>query len=80
MNRKVFRSGNSLVVSLPPDILDRLHLIDGSEVNVVLSETEDAILLRPVGSTIAGISPEYAARVESFIEAYRPALESLSQR
>lgn len=80
MNRKVFRSGNSLVVSLPPDILDRLHLVDGSEVDVVLAESEDAILLKPVGFTIAEISPEYAARVESFIEAYRPALESLSQR
>ncbi len=80
MNRKVFRSGNSLVVSLPPDILDRLRISDGSEVDIVLAETEDAILLKPVSSAIAEISPEYSARVEAFIEAYRPALESLSRR
>jgi len=80
MNRKVFRSGNSLVVSLPPDILDRLHLADGSEVSIVLADSEDAMLLMPVRESLAGISPEYAARVESFIETYRPALESLSQR
>ena len=36
MLRKVFKTGNSVVVSLPKDIIDYLHIYEGTEVNVEL--------------------------------------------
>jgi len=78
MIRSVFKSGNSLVVALPGQLLDELALKDGSEVNVVLSESGSTIEISPVEKMM--ISPDFARKVDEFIQAYRPALESLSQR
>jgi antitoxin component of MazEF toxin-antitoxin module len=78
MIRSVFKSGNSLVVALPGQLLDELALKDGSEVDVVLSESGSTIEISPVEKMM--ISPDFARKVDEFIQAYRPALESLSQR
>ena len=34
MVRKIFKTGNSMVVSLPREMLDALHLSEGEEVSV----------------------------------------------
>ena len=78
MIRSVFKSGNSLVIALPGQLLDELHLKDGSEVDVALSKNGSSIEISPVEKPL--ISPDFARKVDEFIEAYRPALESLSQR
>jgi antitoxin component of MazEF toxin-antitoxin module len=78
MIRSVFKSGNSLVVALPGQLLDELQLKEGSEVDVALSERGGAIEISPVEKPV--ISPDFAKRVDEFIQAYRPALEALSQR
>ena len=78
MIRSVFKSGNSLVIALPGRLLDELHLKDGSEVDVALSKNGSSIEISPVEKPL--ISPDFARKVDEFIEAYRPALESLSQR
>jgi len=41
MVRKIFRLGNSLVVSLPKDILDMLGLDEGAEVSVEIEGSSD---------------------------------------
>lgn len=78
MIRSVFKSGNSLVVALPGQLLDELHLKDGSEVDVALSECGGSIQISPVEKLV--ISPDFAQKVDEFIQAYRPALESLAHR
>jgi antitoxin component of MazEF toxin-antitoxin module len=80
LNCKLFRSGSSLVVSLPAEILDALNLTEGSEVDIALASSRDAIVVSPTLRPIGEVSPEFDARVNAFIEAYRPALEALSQR
>ena len=79
MKRRIFRSGNSMVLSLPPEILHQLQVEDGSEIEISLSEAGNSVVLTPVTS-VPVISPDYADRVESFINAYRPALDALSQK
>ena len=81
MVRKVFKSGNSLVVALPPEALTRLALVEGSEVEVSLDTEGHGLRLTPVAPAVGGgITPEYAQQVADFIAAYRPALEELARR
>jgi len=81
MHRKVFKTGNSLVVSLPKDLLDPLEMRDGTEVSVELDRKNHQILIRPTEmSFTAGLSEEFARQVSEFIEEYKPALDALAQK
>jgi antitoxin component of MazEF toxin-antitoxin module len=43
MLRKIFRTGNSIVVSIPKDILDQLELSEGEDVSVELDMQQNGI-------------------------------------
>ena len=79
MLRKVFKTGNSLVVSLPKDLLDPLGVHDGTNVSVELDHENQQILIKPVDLPVAGaITSDFAQQVDEFIQQYRPALERLA--
>lgn len=82
MLRKVFKTGNSGVVSLPKDALDYLGLVEGVEVAVDLDRDKRQIVITPVEkpSAIAGVDETFARQVAEFIEQYRPALEALAKK
>ena len=81
MYRKVFKTGNSLVVSLPKDLLESLGIKNGTEVSVVLDRKNRQILIRPIERPLEGdLSQEFARQVNEFIDQYRLALESLSKK
>jgi putative addiction module antidote len=80
MVQKIFRSGNSLVVSLPKDILDMLGLDEGAEVSVEIDREQRRIIITPAGLALPGVNEEFARQVTEFIEQYRPALEALARR
>lgn len=79
MVRKVFRAGNSLVVSLPKESVQLLGLQEGSEVSVELMAEQKEIVIKPVEMPLAEIDEEFAQQVAEFIEQYRPALEALAR-
>lgn len=79
MVRKVFKSGNSIVVSLPKEISDALQLREGSEVLIELDDVQHQIRITPVQLTVDGVDAAFAKQVAEFIEAYRPALEALAR-
>jgi antitoxin MazE len=80
MSRKVFKTGNSTVVSLPKDVLDALQIQDGSQVDIFLDEPNHQIIIRPIEELpIAGVDVEFARQVSEFISLYRPALEELAK-
>ena len=79
MVRKIFRTGNSLVVSLPKQALESLGLGEGSEVNVTVLPAGGCIIIEPVSSQLAGIEVVFAQQINDFIEQYRPALEALAK-
>ena len=80
MSRKVFKTGNSTVVSLPKDVLDALQIQDGSQVDVFLDEPNRQIIIRPTEELqIAGVDVDFARQVSEFISLYRPALEELAK-
>lgn len=77
MLRKIFKTGNSMVVSLPREILEPLGVSEGSEVSVALEDSK--IVIRPMQQTVPGVDEEFARQLAEFIEEYRPALESLAK-
>ncbi|HMN28237.1 MAG TPA: hypothetical protein PKE45_08785 [Caldilineaceae bacterium] len=79
MIRKIFRAGNSVVLALPKEMLETLHLDEGAEVSVELDAAHGQIVIAPVTAPINGVDPAFAAQVADFIDRYRPALKALAQ-
>ncbi len=79
MQRKVFRTGNSLVVSLPKNALDFLGIAEGSEVSVELDREQQRLTITPFQPDISAIGEDFAQQVSEFIERYRPALQALAR-
>ncbi len=82
MLRKIFKTGNSTVISIPKESLDYLHLQEGAEVSVELDREHHRIVIQPVKTTLseAGVDEAFARQVDAFIEQYRPALEALAKK
>ena len=79
MAREIFKTGNSMVVSLSKEMLDALQLTEGSEVTLVLNQAQGQIIMTPTLPTADGVDALFARQVADFIEEYRPALEALAQ-
>ena len=81
MLRKVFKTGTSVVVSIPKDALEYLDLSEGADVSVDLDRENRRIMITPIERPLAnsGVDEDYARQVSEFIEQYRPALEALSK-
>lgn len=81
MLRKLFRTGNSVVVSLPREALEYLDIQEGTEVEVSLDRENRQVILKSVEmpSAIPGVDEKFAHQVAEFIEEYRSALEALSR-
>ena len=71
MVRKVFKSGNSLVVTLPPEVRD-LGIAEDSEVDVVVEDGR--IVIRPSRA----ISRELLEWTDAFVERNRELLKRLA--
>lgn len=82
MQRKICAIGNSRGVSLPPDLLEKLHLAVGSEVNIELDDAQSKIIIEPVRTKKypKGIDQRFVSQVNDFIERYRPALDELAKK
>ena len=82
MLRKVFKTGNSVVISLPKDALEYLGLEEGTDVSVDLDREKRQIIITRVEMPLAtaGVDETFARQVAEFIEQYRPALENLAQK
>jgi putative addiction module antidote len=81
MQRKIFKTGNSLVVSLPKDAIEEMKLSEGTVVNVYYDRVTSKLIVEPVDTdqAVEGIDEEFAQQVSEFIEQYRPALDELAK-
>ncbi len=81
MIRRLFKTGNSIVLSLPKEVLDDLGIKDGESVNLELDRELHRVIITPVEKpiAIAGVNEDFAHQVDEFIEKYRPALEELAK-
>lgn len=81
MIRRLFKTGNSIVLSLPKEVLDDLGIKDGESVNLELDHQQHRVIITPVEKPIeiAGVDEAFARQVHVFIEQYREALEELAK-
>jgi antitoxin MazE len=81
MIRRLFKTGNSIVLSLPKELLKSLDLSDGKNISLELDREQRRIIITPVEGpvAIAGVDEEFARQVNDFINLYRPALEELAK-
>ena len=81
MLRKVFRTGNSVVISLPREALEYLDIHEGAEIELNIDRENRQVILKPVEAPLAisGVDEKFARQVAEFIEQYRPALEELAK-
>jgi len=79
MPRKIFRTGNSTVVSLPADVLAQVGLALGDAVSIVADPEQRQIIITPVEASLPDVRSDLLERVDRFIEQYRPALEQLAE-
>ena len=82
MQRKICTIGNSRGVSLPSELLEKLYLSIGSEVEVKLDTDQERIVIEPVRKDKhpKGMDKRFISQVNDFIEKYRPALEELAKK
>jgi antitoxin component of MazEF toxin-antitoxin module len=82
MTRKVCAIGNSRGVSIPAEILDKLDLAVGAEVDVRLDKAASKIVIEPVRKKKypEGITKEFVSQVNDFIAKYEPALKELAKK
>ena len=79
MLRKICPIGNSQGISIPKDMLEKLSLEVGSQVDVKLDEKRKKILIEAkTGEPEHGLDTEFASQVNEFIKRYKPALKALA--
>jgi antitoxin MazE len=81
MIRRLFKTGNSTVISLPKEVLDDLGIKDGESVELELDREKRQIIISPVEKSIAiaGVNEEFAHQVDEFIQQYRQVLHDLAK-
>jgi antitoxin MazE len=81
MLRHLFKTGNSVVLSIPKEILNSLGLADGANVSLTLDREQHRLIITPAEKSMqaAGVDEKFAHQVNEFIEEYRPALEELAK-
>lgn len=81
MIRRLFKTGNSIVLSLPREVLEDLGVGNGQDVNLELDRDGQRLIISPAEKpkVIAGIDNDFARQVNEFIEQYQPALDELAK-
>ncbi|MEW6183293.1 MAG: AbrB/MazE/SpoVT family DNA-binding domain-containing protein [Bacillota bacterium] len=76
--RKIFRAGNSFVISLPQKILQEMKLEEGSQVALTVNAGKREIVIKPVVNTaMTQITGDFARQVEAFLDEYAGVLKDL---
>ncbi len=77
--RKVFRAGNSSVVSLPFEMLKALGIKDGSHVSVELNRERRELILKLVVVKSGSVSIDFVRLVDKLLIDYDFALRRLNK-
>lgn len=77
--RKIFKAGNSIVVSLPAGMLKALNVREGDHVAVNVDREQREIVLRPVViQKKSSVSVDFVRLVDKLIVDYEYALRRLA--
>ncbi len=82
MRRKICAIGNSYGISIPKEVIEKLQLTLGTQVEIKVDEKAKKIILEPfVHQSIQdSVDKEFVSQVNDFIERYKPALKALANK
>ena len=76
--QKLYKNGNSIVVSIPREYLKEYNMRDGTEVIV---ENKEGVLINPKKRRdIASVDSKFARMVDEFINDHEDVLAELAKR
>ncbi len=81
MIRHLFKTGNSIVLSIPKEVLDDLGVKNGEDVNLEFDQENRRLIITRIkkADELPGVDQNFANQVSEFIEQYRPALNELAK-
>lgn len=77
--RKIFKAGNSCVVSLPLDMIKGLGLGEGSHVSIEVNREQRELILKPVVVKKNTMPIEFVRLVDKLLLDYEHTLRGLSK-
>ena len=77
--RKIFKAGNSFVVSLPMEMLKTLNLRDGSHVAVEINREKRELILKPVVVKKTNMSLDFVRVVDKLLLDYDYVIRRLAK-
>jgi antitoxin component of MazEF toxin-antitoxin module len=77
--RKIFKAGNSCVVSLPANMLKTLGLRDGSHVSVEVNRENRELILKPVVVKKSDMSIDFVRLVDKLLVDYDYTIRRLTE-
>lgn len=82
MRRKICTIGNSYGISIPKEVIEKLRLTLGTQVEITVDEKAKKIILEPSVHQFFQdiVNKEFVAQVNGFIERYKPALKALAKK
>ncbi len=78
--RKITRIGNSLGVTLTKDVLQKLHLAWGDDVEIFIKENTGEMTLRKAVFAPQGLDPKFFETLAANVEHYRQTINGLKDR
>ncbi len=82
MYRKICSIGNSRGITIPGDMLEKLDLSVGSDVDIRLDESSSRIVIEPLRKKKypKGVDRQFVSQLNDFIKKYSPALKKLAKK
>lgn len=77
--RKIFKAGNSCVVSLPLNMLKALGLKDGSHLSVEINREKRELVMKPVIVKSSNMSVDFVRQVDKLMIDYEHVLRRLGR-
>ena len=77
--RKLFKAGNSVVVSIPADMLKALGVNDGSHMSMEINREKRELILKPVVTKKSNMSVDFVRLVDKLFVDYDYQLRRLAK-
>lgn len=80
VHRKVMKIGNSLGVTFNKELLKRINVDLGDDLEIIVNENEGEVVLRNSPKVPQGLDPRFFEVLQANVDQYRKTIEGLKDR
>lgn len=77
-NQRLYKNGNSVVVTIPNELLHKYNMEDGTE--VVVEDKNGIVINSKKNKVVASVDSKFAQMVDEFINEHEDVLSELAKR